>query len=681
MSDVVFISGGNAAVFDGQPAPQGAKGDPGSPGEGYATRTAMAARAAPALKDDVYLTEAGREGKFVVDAASAWTAAIAADTAQGVFVPSTADAAKVYVRADFLGGRPLNPKWFGAKLDDVNGSGGTNDGAAFTAMFALVAAIAKAGNAAPRAISLPGEAYIGSTTIDLVTPIHWRGDGPGNINTTASVTGVRSGLRRSAGGHHVRCQRHNTTGDTGTVTSGTNGVGSDGSIIEGICFRGGFAGTEGEFHAISSRASITVRDCIGVNLQGDVVNLSGSTDGSPALGLCNQWLVSNVWGESCRNTLKLAGIDANAGASYGVRGSNNRQAVIVDDSAVGNNAHIDASTANPCGLSSYNDGISIPVTSTWLNGHRYNVVRGQETGASTNPPTGAATDNTWWLYSGIDDPAAIPAAGIPAWFSGILCRFGGSYFNFTAGTNNSQFIGCYVEGGTPVAQLFSPAMVIGGYLAFSLGSNSTCGLLHTHLGAIETKALTVDSGAATPPALLINSTNTASLNPTVSITASKASGNGAVAAITRPNTTTQALFSFNSGGTPDGFVGTAIGVASRIYFLGGAGNGGAAAIDDTAGLMIGNGIFSSAAATISPAGVATVASVKVGANQVVGARQTGWAADTGTAKKTANATYSGTAEAAYTQATIQALMNAVRDLSQTQKSIKDALIAHGIIGA
>ena len=70
-----------------------------------------------------------------------------------------------------------------------------------------------------------------------------------------------------------------------------------------------------------------------------------------------------------------------------------------------------------------------------------------------------------------------------------------------------------------------------------------------------------------------------------------------------------------------------------------------------------------------------------GSNQVLGARDTGWTADTGTAKKTANATYSGTAEATYTQATIQALMNAVRDATQTQKSIKDALIAHGMIGA
>lgn len=60
---------------------------------------------------------------------------------------------------------------------------------------------------------------------------------------------------------------------------------------------------------------------------------------------------------------------------------------------------------------------------------------------------------------------------------------------------------------------------------------------------------------------------------------------------------------------------------------------------------------------------------------------TGWTADTGTAKKTANATYSGTAEAAYTQATIQTLMNTVRDQSQTMKALKDALIAAKVLVA
>lgn len=67
--------------------------------------------------------------------------------------------------------------------------------------------------------------------------------------------------------------------------------------------------------------------------------------------------------------------------------------------------------------------------------------------------------------------------------------------------------------------------------------------------------------------------------------------------------------------------------------------------------------------------------------QLLTARKAGWTADTGTAKRTANATYAGTAEAAYTQATIQALMNALRDATQTIKALKDDLLAHGLLGA
>lgn len=73
--------------------------------------------------------------------------------------------------------------------------------------------------------------------------------------------------------------------------------------------------------------------------------------------------------------------------------------------------------------------------------------------------------------------------------------------------------------------------------------------------------------------------------------------------------------------------------------------------------------------------------LKANGTQVVGPRKTGWSNDTGTASRAAHATYSGTAEATYTQATIQALMTAVQALSQGQKALKDDLILHGLIGA
>lgn len=77
----------------------------------------------------------------------------------------------------------------------------------------------------------------------------------------------------------------------------------------------------------------------------------------------------------------------------------------------------------------------------------------------------------------------------------------------------------------------------------------------------------------------------------------------------------------------------------------------------------------------------SAAAILASGTQILSTRKTGWTADTGTAKRTANATYSGTAEAAYTQATIQTLMNALRDQSQAMKALKDDLISHGLIGA
>jgi hypothetical protein len=81
-------------------------------------------------------------------------------------------------------------------------------------------------------------------------------------------------------------------------------------------------------------------------------------------------------------------------------------------------------------------------------------------------------------------------------------------------------------------------------------------------------------------------------------------------------------------------------------------------------------------ASINTFGVVdTRVGLSVAGSLVVAARKTGWAVDTGTAKRTTNATYSGTASASYTQAEITALMNAVRDLSQTIKALKDDLHA------
>lgn len=83
--------------------------------------------------------------------------------------------------------------------------------------------------------------------------------------------------------------------------------------------------------------------------------------------------------------------------------------------------------------------------------------------------------------------------------------------------------------------------------------------------------------------------------------------------------------------------------------------------------------------------LSTGKALSVNGTQVVAARKTGWAVDTGTAKRTANATYTAaTISNPPTQAEVQAIANALQDVSRTVKAMKDDLhgtAGHGLIGA
>lgn len=83
--------------------------------------------------------------------------------------------------------------------------------------------------------------------------------------------------------------------------------------------------------------------------------------------------------------------------------------------------------------------------------------------------------------------------------------------------------------------------------------------------------------------------------------------------------------------------------------------------------------------------------LSINGTKVLGPRVTGFTADTGTAEKTAHATYAAgttlTFSATYTQAELTALATrlaaveaALQSTTRGQKALKDALIAHGIVG-
>lgn len=95
----------------GSPGPPGPAGANSGTGANVSTRVAMAAIPAPAIDAVAILAEAGREGLFVVKASADFTAEIAADPDQGLYVPSTDDASKVFVR--HVSDNVYNPEWWG----------------------------------------------------------------------------------------------------------------------------------------------------------------------------------------------------------------------------------------------------------------------------------------------------------------------------------------------------------------------------------------------------------------------------------------------------------------------------------------------------------------------------------------------------------------------------------------
>jgi hypothetical protein len=412
------------------------KGVPGSPGEGYATR-AMISALTPSNLDDVYLTEPGREGKFVFSSANLSTF-VTADPEQGVFIAPDSDptgASGAWQRADSLRYWVLNVRHFGAALDKI-----TDDSTAVLAAIDLSYAMRNydAGTdystGGGPSVVIPGWAYMGSTSITTSHTFRLFG------YTVGSPSAMISALKWDDG-----------------VTGIYN---NERCPIFGLGLIGGFDGTEGEFHAIEARWTFPYEHLQLWNWSGDGMHL----DDAGGIYNHNSMHGSNVFVSNCRN------------GYWNKQGSNNsagqhdkwmivkcREWGIKEQSFLGV-AHSGHEAAD-CGLTVYNNGVDIGISVTSWNGNRYFAIAGQETWCSTHAPSGDETDNQGWAYNGAG--GAAPWAGIIEWFNGILVRAGGSYYCDSA-NGPSSFVGCYAEGGQGAAQLRTLSVVIGGNLAQSI---------------------------------------------------------------------------------------------------------------------------------------------------------------------------------------------------------------------
>lgn len=403
----------------------GPTGPPGGAGASFPSRTAMAAYNPGTLNngDPFYLSESGREGMFIVDSSSNWTAQIAADTAQGLFVVSTAVAGKVYRRV-IPSGRALST-WWGVS-QSATPSANT---AAFTA---ALAALKATGNPGANADPVNGQGN-NAGSIGLHTPA-------GHYKINAEIP-IKHGLDFTGdcgiGGDQTVIIQTSATAH-GIHVYGTNaGIPNQayGCRIRGLFLRGAFNGTNrGPYHGIFFEAACRIDDIEVEYWPGSGIRGHGDTaDNNNA----NCFHISNIWGAICDWTVYVDGNNCQAGLGLNIKGEQNRFGTVFDDSFLGSTW-----------LGGLCEGSG--VTANYLtrcekNGHIYTVKYGQEAFCAANAPSGTKAHNTGWLYW----KEGTPDAGAPTWTAGQTWYFGAANAcnPDDPGNTRAVFIGFYHEPG------------------------------------------------------------------------------------------------------------------------------------------------------------------------------------------------------------------------------------------
>lgn len=404
-----------------------------------------------------YLSEGARQGTFVFDSSNL-SSMVTADTAQGVYVAPSSDttgASGAWVRK-FTG--PYCLEWFGAVYGANAGANCAANNAAITGLLSLLTAkkfsVSSTKYAMP-SCDLGGGILEISQTINPTYPLRMVGRGGGNAFDGAGTI---------------------------IMPYGCTAIQSDGpySDFRDFMIYGDFDtyNSEAEYHGIAINqvtfcTRVTVR-----KMRGDGFHVNGNTslghtpDGS-SLRDCISY--GNRNGTAFGTDASSAG-DANVITVDGGYYQGNRQCGHLDRGFLGNSYRATEGAGN--GTTSFNTGVGIPASVVFYGiaqggavNYFYQVIDGQETWASTNPPTGdGATSNQGWVPWGSGTGAV---SGKPAWFSGISLRAGGQVIcsNSSAVTG---FTDCYSESDQPRSQIMKPSIVRGGQLAKYVASNSTC---------------------------------------------------------------------------------------------------------------------------------------------------------------------------------------------------------------
>jgi len=465
-----------------------------------ADRTALAALAT--ANPIAYLREAGREGIFKWDA-SDLSAEVAADTAQGIYVAPTSDttgASGAWVRK--FDGDPINAHWFGFVEGSAAGANRAGNVTAWAALQSYLVATRRNASTNEGGLypaQLPGSYYEmddsgTGVAFELTEGAYWlMGMTPmaaipptGSAGARATIIDVPAGV----GG--FRTQSSDTSG-----LSTKDGVAHDsakGSRIDNFAIVGGFSGTEAEVHGVHLRAGAILNNIQVFGFEGDGFRLEGETGALGGSVIDSQ--LTNCLARDCRNGFWAKGNNANVVRFSSCNAFGNREWGFKDSGTLGNTYVSCQAAAN--GVQSSNDGVAIGASCVSSGDKRYGVIKGQETGASTNAPTGAATNNTWWYYIS----AGGVTTGFPAWSSGMTLRAGGC-FHTDQTTAQHVISGCYAESAQGKAQLALRTLVHGGLLTTwifdnTASANTQPGVLYADAGSVVSKpGHLVSSGTVT----------------------------------------------------------------------------------------------------------------------------------------------------------------------------------------
>lgn len=397
-----------------------------------------------------FLAEGNRAGSFIFTSGN-FTALVAADTAQGIYVAPSSDptgASGAWVRQFYYATSPL---WFGFVLGNASGANAAANNAAWLAYVATLGALrvnATTTAGGVPAIELPLGLIEFSQPLDFnFGQVHIFGKGGNGV--------VAATILKFYGCTGVRVQSSNTSG--ASTKDGVLHMSGTKSVFENFAIIGDYvSGAEAENYGFHGRATFVANNVTVQNFAGEAWRIEADTGALGGDATC--WRMNNCEGWGSRNGIYEKGNNTSAGKAVGGIFNNNRQWGDWNSCTLGS-PRVGVEFANN-GITSLNDGVTIGATIVSDGTNRYGCIVGQEVGASTNAPSGTTADNTWWYYIG----AGAAGSGIPLWTSGILVRSGGCV-KADQVTSPNGYYDCYAEANGGTAQVYQKTVINGGTLA------------------------------------------------------------------------------------------------------------------------------------------------------------------------------------------------------------------------